>query len=88
MSPRWDFVELADRLHALLAAAENDLRLEQAVYGLDRRDERQLHELLAGGLSKFYAVTREVHYPSTCGRKLQMSVESSSGNMGTARSGK
>jgi hypothetical protein len=70
MSSRWDFVELADRLHALLQTAENDLRLEQAVYGLDRRDERQLHGLLAGGLSSFYAVAREVHYPSSCGRKL------------------
>jgi hypothetical protein len=67
---RWDFVELADRLHASLAAAENDLRLEQAVYGLDRRDERQLQGLLAGGLAAFYAVAREVHYPSTSGRKL------------------
>src|ERR1700683_4613097 len=66
---RWDFVELADRLHALLQTAENELRLEQAVYGLDRHDERKLQDLLTDGLSRFYAVAREVHYPSTAGRK-------------------
>jgi hypothetical protein len=70
MSLRWDLVELADRLHGLLQAAEEALRLEQAVYGLDRRDERQLQGVLADGLARFYAVAREVHYPSTVGRKL------------------
>jgi hypothetical protein len=66
----WDFAELADRLHALLLAAESELRLEQAVYGLDTRDERALQTLLADRLAQFYEVAREVHYPSTHGRKL------------------
>jgi hypothetical protein len=69
MSLSWDFVELADRVHALLQSAERDLRLEQAVYGLDRHDERQFQNVLAGGLARFYTVAREVHYPSTAGRK-------------------
>ncbi len=36
MSLPWDFSTLADRLHDAIAAAEAELRLEQAVYGLDR----------------------------------------------------
>jgi hypothetical protein len=67
---RWNLVELADRLRELIAAAEAELRLEQAVYGLDVRDERQLQSLLAERLKAHYEVAREVHYPSTVGRKL------------------
>ena len=70
MSLKWDFSTLADRLGAVLAGAEADLRLEQAVYGLDARDELTLQKLLANGLTSHYAVAREVHYPSTAGRKL------------------
>src|SRR5580700_5813941 len=70
MPLRWDFAELIDRLHQILLKAENDLRLEQAVYGLDVRDERALQTLLADRLSPFYEVAREVHYPSTVGKKL------------------
>jgi hypothetical protein len=66
----WDFATLADRLRDALAAAEDELRLEQAVYGLDRLDERKIQALLAGRLVPAYDVTREVHYPSTRGRKL------------------
>jgi hypothetical protein len=44
--------------------------VEQAVYGLDAKDELTLHALLADGLSRHYDVAREVHYPSSRGRKL------------------
>jgi hypothetical protein len=70
MPLRWDFVEVADRLHLVLLAAENALRLEQAVYGLDVKDERGLQSILADGLKAYYEVAREVHYPSTVGKKL------------------
>jgi hypothetical protein len=67
---QWDFSTLADHLAAILSQAEADLRLEQAVYGLDAKDELALHTLLAEGLRCYYHVAREVHYPSTVGRKL------------------
>ncbi len=66
----WHLSTVADDIGAALAAAEADLRLEQAVYGLDTRDEKQLQATLAQRLSGPYAVAREVHYPSTTGRKL------------------
>jgi hypothetical protein len=66
----WDFATLADRLGAVVAAAESDLRLEQAVYGLDTRSEVEIQQTLAAGLSAHYDVAREVHYPSTRGRKF------------------
>lgn len=66
----WDFSTVADRLGQVIADAEAALRLEQAVYGIDARDERQIQSLLADGLRAFYEVAREVHYPSTAGRKL------------------
>ena len=66
----WDFLTLADRLQEGLLAAEGELRLEQAVYGLDAREERELQALLAERLVGHYSVAREVHYPSTRGRKL------------------
>lgn len=67
---KWDFSTLADDLQDVLRAAEDELRLEQAVYGLDAQDERQLQTLLAGRMAHRYSVAREVHYPSTRGRKL------------------
>jgi hypothetical protein len=67
---RWNFSEIADRFQLVLQTAEEELRLEQAVYGLDARDERQLQSLLAERLAKFYSVAREVHYPSSIGNKL------------------
>src|SRR4051794_34849757 len=72
MSPRlqWDFSTLADHLGQIVHQAEADLRLEQAVYGLDAKEELQLHTLLAQGLTTYYEVAREVHYPSTLGKKL------------------
>ena len=70
MSLKWDFHALADHLGGSLRTAEDELRLEQAVYGLDARDERQLQALLAERLAPAYEVAREVHYPSTKGKKL------------------
>jgi hypothetical protein len=70
MSLVWDFSTLADHLHQTLERAESDLRLDQAVYGLDAKDEASLQSLLAAGLSHHYDVAREVHYPSTAGKKL------------------
>src|SRR5881394_1980503 len=70
MSLKWDFSTLADQLGTVVRNAESDLRLEQAVYGLDAKDELTLQTLLAGGLAAHYEVAREVHYPSTAGRKL------------------
>jgi hypothetical protein len=66
----FDLFDLSDQLCACLQRTEEALRLEQAVYGLDWRDERQIQSLLADGLSADYEVVREVHYPSTIGRKL------------------
>ena len=66
----WDFSTLADHFHGAIAAAEADLRLEQAVYGLDRLDERGIQAMLAQRLNPAYEVAREVHYPSTRGKKL------------------
>jgi hypothetical protein len=69
-SLKWDFSSVADQLAEALGTAEAELRLEQAVYGLDVKNERELQQLLAKRLSNRYEVTREVHYPSTGGRKL------------------
>jgi len=66
----WDFSIVADRLHAIIESAEADLRIEQAVYGLDVKDELTLQTLLAQGLSSHFEVAREVHYPSSFGKKL------------------
>jgi hypothetical protein len=70
MSLKWDFCTLADHLGQAARSAEDELRLEQAVYGLDARNERALQALLAERLGKDYEVAREVHYPSTKGKKL------------------
>lgn len=66
----YDLSTLADRLERIVLAAEEETRLEQAVYGLDSRDELALHELFAAGLKAHYEVAREVHYPSSAGRKM------------------
>jgi hypothetical protein len=70
MSFNWDFSTLADHLGAVLQQAEDALRLEQAVYGLDAKDERAIQALLGEGLARYYEAAREVHYPSSWGRKL------------------
>lgn len=66
----WDFCTIADDIADILYRAEARLRLEQAVYGLDALDERELQALLAHELASRYHVAREVHYPSTTGRKM------------------
>ena len=70
LSLQWDFSTLADQLAQVIQQTENELRLEQAVYGIDAKEELALHELLADGLSAHYEVAREVHYPSSRGHKL------------------
>jgi hypothetical protein len=70
ISLKWDFCTLADHLGRAVQEAEDELRLEQAVYGLDARDERALQTMLADRLRRHYEVAREVHYPSTRGKKL------------------
>lgn len=66
----WDFSTIADHLGAALSDIEADYRLDQAVYGLDAKDERTIQAMLAEKLTTHYAVAREVHYPSTFGKKL------------------
>jgi len=70
MTLLWDFSTVADHIDEALQSAESGLRLEQAVYGLDTRDERAFQELLEGHLRKHYEIAREVHYPSSAGKKL------------------
>ena len=67
---RFDLSTIADQLEQVIDAREDELRLEQAVYGLDAMSELELHELLSTGLGAWYEVAREVHYPSSAGRKL------------------
>lgn len=64
------FSTLADDLQAVIGRAEADLRLEQAVRGLDSLDELQIQSILADGLRERYEVAREAHYPSSAGAKL------------------
>lgn len=66
----WDFSTVANRLKEIIEQAEAGLRLEQAVYGLDAHDELAIQAMLAEGLARHYEVAREVHYPSSAGRKL------------------
>ena len=61
---------MADRLGEVLTRAEAEIRLEQAVYGLDAKSEVEIQQVLARGLGEWYAVAREVHYPSSKGKKL------------------
>jgi hypothetical protein len=66
----WKWSTVADRFAQVLRKADAQVRLEQAVYGLDARDENSLQELLSDGLGRWYEVVREAHYPSSVGRKL------------------
>jgi hypothetical protein len=70
MMLRWDFAIIVEKLEGIVRQAEKDLQLEQAVYGLDARSELELQQILALGLKNDHEVAREVHYPSTAGRKL------------------
>jgi len=53
-----------------LEAREAEIKLEQAVYGIDSLDELSIQALIANGLVQHYSVAREVHYPSSIGNKL------------------
>lgn len=66
----FDLPLLADRLQKIVSDREQDLRLEQAVHGLDKLSELQFHNLLATGLSPWYSLAREAPYPSSLGQKL------------------
>jgi hypothetical protein len=70
LSLQWDFATVADRLGDVVREAEAELRLEQAVYGLDAKSEVELQNVLAAGLTRYFEVAREVHYPSSRGKKL------------------
>jgi hypothetical protein len=63
----YDLAELADQVQSIVGDAEAQLRLEQAVYGLDSMDELAIHALIGGGLAAHYSVASEVHYPSSAG---------------------
>lgn len=65
----YDLSTVADHLGDALREAESALRLEQAVYGLDMRDELTIQAMLAEHLQRNYEVAREVHYPSSAGAK-------------------
>jgi hypothetical protein len=66
----FDYDSLANALEQIVRAHEAQTQLEQAVFGIDSLDELKLQTVLAHGLSEHYDVAREVHYPSTAGRKL------------------
>ena len=67
----WRPDETIDAVARVLKRAEEALRLEQAVYGLDAMKETQLQKVLADGLAAdgFATVAREAHYPSDLGKK-------------------
>jgi hypothetical protein len=52
-----------------IAEIEAGLCQEQAVYGLDSRDEVSLHGTLESILARHASVAREVHFPASAGRK-------------------
>lgn len=66
----WDLSIIADAVGDALSQAEAEKRLEQAVYGIDSLDEKAIQALLAVRLSGAFEVAREVHYPSSFGKKL------------------
>ena len=68
---QWAMDEVADMLHRVAGQAEEDLRLEQAVYGLDAMKATTLQQVLAEGIGRdgFATVTREAHYPSDLAKK-------------------
>ncbi|HVT87385.1 MAG TPA: hypothetical protein VHD56_00915 [Tepidisphaeraceae bacterium] len=66
----WNLSTVVEYIAGVIEHAESNLRLEQAVYGLDAKDELAIHSLLADGLAGHYSVAREVHYPSSVGKKL------------------
>jgi hypothetical protein len=69
MYPPFDLSAVTDHMAQALEATEQELRLEQAVYGLDFKSETQLQEILAQRLADHYEIAREVCYPSTRGAR-------------------
>lgn len=66
--------DLADAVAAQIRAAEDALRREQAVYGIDARSELQLHELIQSGLqSAGFGVFSEQRYPGVRTHKKKKS---------------
>ncbi len=66
----WGLPDVVDEIAAAVADLEAGLHLEQAPHGLDEWDERSFQQALAASLRRGHEVAREVHYPSTIGRKL------------------
>ncbi len=61
----WSIADIADAVHAGLAAEAARLDQEQAVRGLDGADELGLHPVVARGLEEAgYGVHREERYPA------------------------
>ena len=71
----WEEHHILELIAEAFAAECAALDLEQAVYGLDARDELALHPLIAGGLGAraAYRVHREQRYPSDRHRKKRLS---------------
>lgn len=66
----WDCVELAEAMARGVAEAEEALRREQAVLGLDAREEVALHPILADGLGRLgLHILRECPYPGAYARQ-------------------
>jgi hypothetical protein len=65
----WYFGDLADHLARAMAELEAGVGIEQAPHGLDVWGEARLQQALAAALARDHEVAREVHYPSTAGRK-------------------
>lgn len=66
----FDLHHILGRIIERIRTEEQRLREEQAVYGLDSKDERTFHFLLTEALSEDYSVAKEVHYPSSAGHPL------------------
>ncbi len=61
----WSVAEIADAVEAGLVGEAERLDAEHAVYGLDAKDEVQLHPLLTNALQEAgYGVHREQRYPA------------------------
>jgi len=61
----WSIADLADAIEAGLVRENARLAAERAVYGLDAREEVQLHPLLAAALiDAGYGIAREQRYPA------------------------
>ena len=68
---QWAMDEVADSLERVFRQSEENLKLEQAVYGLDAMKETAVQDLLGRAINDdgFATAAREVHYPSDLGKK-------------------